>query len=220
MTESELNENEIFSEASEQHFNSTTEKKLGHAWAPPRVFRGHPRWAPTNDVEDVNCVYFLVGTSYRAATKVRYNWLTDRTKIDNFVDNQNLQKEKEFSGSFLDCIRLKYLMNENVAIQTLVNRFGINEPYATQEYEKNHIYTFREKPPLYFQQKNGEIPQWRYNEMKYQSNIGLSQLSNEHFLYLRKKWGKYYKMYVFRSKMKAFLIKKYHKYQPNNETKM
>ena len=174
-----------------------------------KLLRGHPRWAPTNDINDINCIYFILPPNKRSLMKKQYNWLTSRMDLDAFTDDKNIKNNKLYGGSFMDCIRLKYLMNSDNVTNILIERFGPNEPINTLLYESKHIFKFRDKPPKFFDDKNDGITIERYKQIKYTGNVGLPKMEFEHINNKRKKWGSFYKRCYLRGKIKSYFMSKF-----------
>ena len=195
------------------------ELKDEYSFQQPRLLRGHPRWAPTNDPKDINCFHFLIPIPRRSYGKRQYSWMTQRNDLNSFEDKKRLKNELLYYGSLMDCIRLKYINKSNDAItKELVTRYGPNEPYNTEIYEMNHIwpsYKFRERPPKYFDDES--IPNWRYKQLKYESNISLANTEMEWIHKQKKKWRKYYKYCWIRGKMKKFILNQIDKNSVSNE---
>ncbi len=88
---------------------TTEEVKEEYTFQQPRLLRGHPRWAPTNNPKDINCFHFLIPIPKRSYAKKQYMWLTQRNDLNSFEDKKRLKNELIYYGSLMDCVRLKYL---------------------------------------------------------------------------------------------------------------
>ena len=184
-------------------------KAKPHEHEQPRLLRGHPRWCPTNNPNDINCLYFIVPIPRRHMVKQQYNWMNERNSLNSTEDKLRLQQELLYSGSMIDCLKLKYLKRKHDTIKIISQRYGIDEPYNTQNYCKNHLFNenqFRLRPPKYF--VNNEIPTKRYQDLKYYSNIGLTQMEYEAINYQNIKWGTSYKLFKLRTMLKKYLVEK------------
>eukprot|EP01083_Nonionella_stella_P086187 239263_1 len=183
----------------------------------PRLLRGHPRWAPTNDRNDINCFHFLIPIPKRSYAKKQYMWMTQRNDLNSFEDQKRLQNELAYYGSLMDCVRLKYLSKtEQETTKTLIKRYGPNEPYNTVLYQSNHIFKtdqFRQRPPAYFDDVS--IPQWRYKQLKNESNISLANMEFEWIHKQNKKWKRYYKYCWIRGKLKKFILHQIDRQNPS-----
>eukprot|EP01084_Bolivina_argentea_P015551 29144_1 len=198
-----------------------TDLKDKYSFQQPRLLRGHPRWAPTNNPKDINCFHFLIPLPKRSYAKKQYMWLTQRNDLNELEDKKRLRNELMYYGSLMDCIRLKYLAkSEMQTTKTLIERYGPNEPYNTELYKSNHIFTmdkFRERPPKYFDDET--IPTWRYKQLKYESIHSLANMEYEWIHKQKKKWKRYYKYCWIRGKIKKFITNKINQSEmDNNQT--
>ena len=142
----EQGDNKYYSISDDNDSNEMNLKR--HQKYYPKILRNHPRWAPTNEKKDINCLYFIIPDPRSNNTmSFEYNWMTDRMSIDRNTDKAMLQYFKLYEGSFLNCIRLKYLFRHSKTYEILNESFGSDEPYNTYFYETNHIFHFRKRPP-------------------------------------------------------------------------
>ena len=187
-----------------------------------RLLRGHPRWAPTNNPKDINCFHFLIPLPKRSYAKKQYMWLTQRNDINEIEDKKRLQSELIYYGSFMDCVRLKYLAkSEQATTKELIKRYGPDEPFNTEIYESNHIFPrnrFRQRPPAYFDDVS--IPDWRYKQLKHESNISLANMEFEWIHKQKKKWRGCYEYCWIRGKIKKFILNQIEKNADNSNNKL
>lgn len=194
------------------------EEEEEYGYHQPRLLRGHPRWAPTNNPSDINCFHFLIPIPKRSYAKKQYDWMTQRNDLNSVEDKKRRKAELIYYGSLMDCLRLKYFAKSKAeTAKQLIARYGADEPFNTQMYRSNHHFKehqFRQRPPSYFD--DASIPNWRYKQLQNENNHSLNPMEFEWLHKQKKKWKKYYKYCWIRGKIKKFILNQIEKKQQLN----
>jgi len=169
----------------------------------PQMLRNHPRWAPTNEPQDLNCALLFLPSYKYAQSKHLYDWLVDRSTYGSAEDREKFLAHRAYGGSYTTCMQMKFIASYQKGKNILIKRFGPDEPYNSEFYTDRHHFKFRKKPPPEF--ANPNISEERYIQLREEANIGLCRTEKDDILYNVKKFGKHYRICVLRGKMKAFL---------------
>jgi len=169
----------------------------------PEHLRNHPRWAPTNEPQDLNCAMLFLPSWKYAQSQHLYDWLIDRSSYGSAEDRERFMSHRSYGGSFRHCMQVKFMASYQKGKNILIKRFGPDEPWNSDLYVDRHHFNFRKKPPPEF--LNPSISEDRYEQLREKGNIGLCRTEKDDLVYNVKKFGKHYRTCVIRGRVKATL---------------